>query len=214
MILKHHLLPKSTEKCKNVLTNVAVEVTNGYIRKERTRKHQNKWNVTCQRTLWTKSTTLITQRLSLWSNHHQNHHYQHPHYHNRHRYQQCWFNIILTRYLVGGAHDLESIFVSFKHSGYFFSGETMELLLPFVGEYFLFTLIWDHSPEGQTFQKLFPSIPITPYSLIEDWNWSWPLLRFPVGRHLGSEQSFTSDRVHSEGGFMLVNNQSISKYDM
>ena len=32
------------------------------------------------------------------------------------------------RYLVGGAHDLESIFVSFKHSGYFFSGEDMMFL--------------------------------------------------------------------------------------
>ena len=34
-------------------------------------------------------------------------------------FETCW-NI---RYLVGGAHDLESIFVSFKHSGYFFSGK-------------------------------------------------------------------------------------------
>ena len=33
------------------------------------------------------------------------------------------------RYLVGGAHDLETIFVSFKHSGYFFSDFLLDDIL-------------------------------------------------------------------------------------
>lgn len=35
----------------------------------------------------------------------------------------------MFRYLVGGAHDLETIFVSFKHSGYFFSDFLLDDIL-------------------------------------------------------------------------------------
>ena len=126
---KPHLHPKSTEKCKNVLTNVAVEVTNGYIRKHKKRtdektSKQMKYNMS-ENTLnqvnnFDNTTTSIIINILIII-------------------IITDINIFLTRYLVGGAHDLESIFVSFKHSGYFFSGETMELLLSFVEGYFLFT---------------------------------------------------------------------------